>query len=36
MIHGGSGSIGCLAIGDQAPRTVQLAADASYQRAVVG
>ena len=36
MIHGGSGSIGCLAIGDQASEDLfVLAADAGYQRAVV-
>ena len=36
MIHGGSGSIGCLAVGDQTAEDLfVLAADAGYQRAVV-
>jgi hypothetical protein len=36
MIHGGSGSIGCLAVGDQAAEDLFiLAADSGFQRAVV-
>lgn len=36
MIHGGSGSVGCLAIGDQAAEDLfVLAADAGWQQAVV-
>jgi hypothetical protein len=36
MIHGGAGSIGCLAIGDQGAEDLfVLAADAGWQQAVV-
>jgi hypothetical protein len=36
MIHGGAGSIGCLAIGDEAAEDLfVLAADAGFERAVV-
>lgn len=36
MIHGGSGSVGCIAVGDQAAEVLfVLAADAGYQRGVV-